>query len=389
LAARILGAVAADPSPPSSPIVSHEYQLPSARQVVGRGLQLALDGSADIRRTSLYIGLLVAGVAAPAAVLLLANLPTLLALPWDDPMTMSQDQARALDALFGPLYSAVALALLGIVTVLVDGQLMAAALLAGRLAGAPLTMREALARSRQVFWRYGAAAFAVGLLSGATNLVVSLLTGTFGRGESIGSSLLATFVAAIVTAPFGYVLMGVVAGDVSAGTALRRSVAPPALGRPSPPPLPRSRLLVDPHDPRDRGRRRRRRRHRAVASGIGSDWRPSFHPDHDRGVHRVRQPVGHRRRDRGRAAGRGIPRADALRRGPRSGEIDAAGRAGSDWIAHLGDAARDPAGPMGDDPDGRPHRCRGAPGRQRPRGRAVIARQSSPSSSSRSSSMPR
>jgi hypothetical protein len=217
--------VAADPSPPSSPIVSHEYELPSARQVVGRGLQLALDSSADIRRTSLYIGLLVAGVAAPAAVLLLASLPTLLALPWDDLNTMTPGQARALNALFGPLYGAITLAAFGVISILLDGQLMVTAQLAGRLAGAPVTMREALARSRQVFWRYGAAAFAVGLLSGATNLVVSLLTGTFGRGESIGSSLLATFVAAIVTAPFGYVLMGVVAGDVSAGTALRRSVA--------------------------------------------------------------------------------------------------------------------------------------------------------------------
>jgi hypothetical protein len=200
------------------------FELPTARGVVGRGLQLALDAAAEIRRASLYVGLLVAAVVGPATVLLIADLPRLAAVPWDNPESMTPDQAVALAALIWPLYAAGSLALLGVIPVLLDGQLMVATLLAGRLAGMPVTIREALARARQVFWRYGLAAFGVGLLSAITSLIVNVVAGTFVRGESIGSSLFAAFIAAIVTAPFGYILAGVVVGDVSGGTALARSV---------------------------------------------------------------------------------------------------------------------------------------------------------------------
>jgi hypothetical protein len=60
---------------PPGPPPGRAFELPGARQVVGRGLQLAYDSTADLRRASLYIGLLMAAVAGPFALLLLLDIP--------------------------------------------------------------------------------------------------------------------------------------------------------------------------------------------------------------------------------------------------------------------------------------------------------------------------
>jgi hypothetical protein len=101
---------------------------------------------------------------------------------------------------------------------------MAAAMLASRAAGRSLTLRESLGRARQVFWRYGVAAFLVGVLSTVVSSAVGLLTGALGRPESFGSSLLGTLIATAVTAPFGYILTSIVIGDVGGSAALGRSI---------------------------------------------------------------------------------------------------------------------------------------------------------------------
>jgi hypothetical protein len=219
----MLPAVQPDEPLPAAPL-ARGYELPTARQVVGRGLQLALDASTAIRDASLYVGLLMLAVAGPAAVLLIASLSRLADLPWADLASLTQDQAAAFLTTLGPLYAAGALALLGAIPLLIDGQLIVAALLAARHAGEPLTLREGLTRARQVFWRYGVAAFAVGLLSTIVSTIATLALGQVGVGESVGGTLFATFIATVATAPFGYVLLAVVAGDVGGGTALRRSV---------------------------------------------------------------------------------------------------------------------------------------------------------------------
>lgn len=221
--------LAGEPPAPGSPPLTVAplppgFELPTARQVVGRGLQLAADHAADLRRASLYVGLLILATAGPVVLLFLVDLPSLLAFPWTDPSSASQEQAVAFLAVVGPLYGAGACALLGVVTVSIDGVLVAVALLGSRAVARPLTLRESIQRARQVFWRYGVAAFAVGIVSTIASTLVGLVTGALGRPESIGSNLLGTLVATIVTAPFGYILTAIVIGDVEAGSALRRSV---------------------------------------------------------------------------------------------------------------------------------------------------------------------
>src|SRR6185295_9522958 len=66
---------------PSKPTWARTYELPSARQVVYAGLQLAQGSSRALRRASLYIGALALGAFGPAAILLLVGLGRLLSDP--------------------------------------------------------------------------------------------------------------------------------------------------------------------------------------------------------------------------------------------------------------------------------------------------------------------
>jgi hypothetical protein len=206
----------------SQPLVS--YELPSARQVVGRGLQLAYDASRDLRRASLYIGLYLAAVVGPFALLLLVDLPKLSDIDFSAPESVTPAQAATVVRLIGPLYGAGILAVLGFLTVEVDGLLMAVALLAGRAVGRPLDLRESLARARQVFWRYGGAASVVGVISTVVTVLILLPAGAFNGQSSLGATLLASFVSTLVVLPFGYIATAIVIGDVSGGAALRRSI---------------------------------------------------------------------------------------------------------------------------------------------------------------------
>lgn len=210
---------------PVQPVVlAPGFELPTARQVVGRGLQLAYDGTRDLRRASLYIGLVALAVAGPFAVLGLVDIPRFAAFPLGDLQSLSRHEAERFLSLFAPLYAAGLLAFAGFLAVAIDATLMAVAILAGRAVGLPLTTREALGRARQVYWRYGIAAFVVSLISGSVSLTIQAAGGAFGHPPSIGLTLLASFLATIVVMPFSYIATATVIGDVGGGAALGRSV---------------------------------------------------------------------------------------------------------------------------------------------------------------------
>ncbi|MEZ0239707.1 MAG: hypothetical protein ACAH65_02815 [Chloroflexota bacterium] len=200
------------------------YELPTGREVVGRGLQLAYDASAELRRASLYVGLLLFALAGPALIVLIADLPRLRDFPFEDLVGFDQQLGTEFISIFGSLSILATIALLGFVTISIDGTIMAVTILAGQALGRPVTLRQALIRARQVFWRYGAATFVVGIIGQLAATIVSELTGGAQSAVSTGASLLAVFVSTIVTAPFGYVAAGIVLGDVDAATALRRSI---------------------------------------------------------------------------------------------------------------------------------------------------------------------
>ena len=101
---------------------------------------------------------------------------------------------------------------------------MAMAVLGGRMAGRPVAPRQALARSRSIFWRAIVAAIIVAIPIGIVQSAAeALFVSIVGRPVDV-SIVISTLATAIVGAPFAYVLAGVVLGDVEPFEAVRRSV---------------------------------------------------------------------------------------------------------------------------------------------------------------------
>jgi hypothetical protein len=109
------------------------------------------------------------------------------------------------------------------VFVTIDGQLIAVALLAARAGDRPFTLRAAIIRARQVFWRMVGGAFMAGIASAVVQGVLTLvLFGAMGASE--GLDFFIALVAVILVAPLGYLATAIVIGDVGPWEALVRSV---------------------------------------------------------------------------------------------------------------------------------------------------------------------
>ena len=100
---------------------------------------------------------------------------------------------------------------------------MAVAILGGQLGGRPIVLHAAVARSRMVFWRVIVASVIVGFPVLIAQTVVSAgFVAALGSRTDV-SLVTSALVAAIVGAPFAYVLSGIVLGDVDPFEAMRRS----------------------------------------------------------------------------------------------------------------------------------------------------------------------
>jgi hypothetical protein len=197
------------------------YELPGPRRVVIHGLQLASAGSRELRQASLYIGLLTLGLLGPALIYGLAVLVHFRVT--DVPSLDGLFRDRAMLAAFVGFEALAGGAILGWVAVSIDANLIAISLLAARAGDEGFSLRQATVRARQVFWRMVGASFLVGIVSVVIQFGLLLLLGDF-NGSNQGASLIATFIATLVVAPFGYVATGIVLGDVGATESIRRSV---------------------------------------------------------------------------------------------------------------------------------------------------------------------
>jgi hypothetical protein len=170
-----------------------------------------------MRAASFYIGAIVLGTVGPFA---LAS--------WVLEVTALHRTVREADELMsggaGGWYGLLAVpALIGGLVALVESRTMAAAILGGRLAGRPVTVREALARSRMVFWRAVVASLVAGVpLAVAQGALEAVLADTVNlTGEA--TVVVSLIVTALIGAPLAYLLAGVVLGDVDPLEATRRS----------------------------------------------------------------------------------------------------------------------------------------------------------------------
>lgn len=207
-----------EPPPPPGP-------LPGAWATVGRGLDLSLTANRELRGASLYIGVLTLGLVGPLAVIVLAFAGVQGGFDWIGQALVGLDPDLVpVDPSVGT-YMVISgiVALIGLFVVGFESQIMAAAILGGRALGRPMTMREALRRSRQVFWRVVRASLLASVILVVPNLILSFALQSMFGVASEAPSVILTGVGALMTAPFAYIVTGIVLGDVGASEAVRRS----------------------------------------------------------------------------------------------------------------------------------------------------------------------
>jgi hypothetical protein len=212
-------AVAADPA------AIQTTAIPSMLATVSRGLDLDVAASGQIRRASLYVGLLWLLTLAPIAVVVWAHSARLGGFEWLRTWALGwQLPGEPTGPLFGLLFNVVfAVGFVGAVSLWIDSALLATALLAGRATGRVLDLRATLALARLVYWRLVRAEILVGLILLVPRVV---LNGSVTTGSAVPSEaqvLILSAVDVVVSTPFAYVTVWVVLGGVGAWAAVRGS----------------------------------------------------------------------------------------------------------------------------------------------------------------------
>jgi hypothetical protein len=197
-------ALAVDPAPPT-------------RRLIGATFELLSRSSEEMRRASFYIGAIVLGTASGYALAFWALEVVSVH------STVAEVDVAMTGALGGWMALLIILAALGLIVASVESRAMAVALLGARSAGRPIGVRAALARSRVTFWRVIVASIIVAIPLGLAQGAVTLLMFAILPTATELSTAVTILVAALVGAPFAYLLTGVVLGDVDPFEATRRS----------------------------------------------------------------------------------------------------------------------------------------------------------------------
>lgn len=218
LEAELAGPPPTTDQPPTTP--------PSARAAVSRSFDLVLRASGPLRSASIYIGVQAMALVGPLAILgLLAftRVPEFGELfataPEQGAEPRPEDAALLLLIVLAGL-----VAIVGFIALAVDSQLIAVALLAGESRRQRLTLREAVIRARQTFWTVTVASFLIGIPIGIVGLVVGEVLAPILGPANEATTLLASAVGTLLGLPFGYVVAGVVLGEVDSVETIRRSV---------------------------------------------------------------------------------------------------------------------------------------------------------------------
>jgi hypothetical protein len=215
----------ATPLGPAAPAAPTTTSMPGMVQTVGRGLDLNVAASRDVRRASLYVGVLSLLSVGPIAVLLWAFAARQGGFEW------LQRLAQGLPADFVPVWAPFGL-LFGLVLIIgfgcfaavsVDAQLLATILIGARATDRRMDLHGALALARLRYWRLVRASFLIGLILLVPRLVIDRVV--LG-GRPVGTeaqSLLMSAIDILVSAPFAYIAAGIVLGAVGARESIRRS----------------------------------------------------------------------------------------------------------------------------------------------------------------------
>ncbi len=197
--------------------VSTTPRLETTRHLIGASFDLLAQATEETRRASFYIGAIVLGLVAPFALATWVIQVRTIHLTVAQTTALTTSAAGAWDdVLAWPM-------VLGLAIAAIESRLVAIALLGGRLAGRPISVHQAIARSRMVFWRAIVGGIVAGIpLAVVQGVFTAMLAGAVPLGGE-GSFLAIILATALVGAPFTYVQSGIVLGDVDAIEATRRS----------------------------------------------------------------------------------------------------------------------------------------------------------------------
>jgi hypothetical protein len=211
-----------DGSPPSG---GTSASIPRVGEAIGGAFDLAIGGSRQVRAVSVYCGILILAFAGPAIVLFLAVARD---LGLDETVRLIADPQSSFGAPelpeVGMIRLALVVAVFGSFAVLIEGQILVAAVLGAVATGRRLVLRDALRLSRRVFWPVLGTAILVGLTGLAAELLVELILQPR-TVAALETSLIAQIIASVVaTAPFAFWMAGIVIGGVGPIESLKRSV---------------------------------------------------------------------------------------------------------------------------------------------------------------------
>ena len=201
--------------PGAPPVRDEVLAIPlGTRKLVGQAFDLLTRPDSGLRSASFYIGLILLVTVAP--VVMLVGVGASVAAPMFE---------SAIDSgLNGPIIAMACIAFLGYLAASTEARTLAVAVIGGRAEGRPLRLRESIAIARHRFWRVFGATFLVGLVAGLLSTLVQLpFVFAFGNQDAInfGVSLV---VGTLVSAPFAYVVSGIVLGEVGVFEAIQRSI---------------------------------------------------------------------------------------------------------------------------------------------------------------------
>jgi hypothetical protein len=195
-----------------------------ALEIIGRGLDLNLAASSDVRRVAILIGLLALAAAGPIVVLLL------LLAAGDRAAGLALDgQYVDIVALQARTNTAQVLAELSLwvgigcfIALAIDSQLLAVHVIASRATGRPFSLRPALEVVRIRFWRLARANTLVGVILFIPRAVLERILAP--RGIALQSqSVVQVVLDVILSVPFAYLATWILLGQVGAREAVRRS----------------------------------------------------------------------------------------------------------------------------------------------------------------------